>query len=507
VKYKFRTKPYKHQREGIRFAFRQFEQGLGAAFLFEPRTGKTKTTIDTISALYVKHGVRKVFIIAPNRVLGVWVQEFHAHCPLVHQVIVWDARERRKGTIPQPAGHIDLQIVVTNFETFGTPGKKTPSGRRSRTTGRFKNRSIVEKWLGTDDAVGVIDEGHKIKSPSGKASNMIVGMRRLFPYRLLLTGTPITKAHRAADIYMQWQWVNPHRFTEWGPTYQAFRDHLGVWTTREGGIPIFRREKPRGMRDLRRGLHKDGMVVHRADCFDLPATMPDRIVPIKLTTSAKPYDDMAREMVAELESGEIAEASIPLVVTLRLSQITSGFVGIMEPHPTNPDKMFSRPVRVGKEKVVALQTILSEEVVEQEEKVIIVAKWKADLNAIERLCKRLGIVSWSIRGGMTRSDTDDALRRFKQHSDGPAAMVVQPQAGGVGIDMSTAGHTIWFSLTPSWVDYTQMRDRNALSTRGVQHTFLIAQGTIDELLYSALQTDGNVSKAILKKPKALLRSS
>lgn len=504
-KYPWKTKPYAHQKLGVQFAFEQFRQGLGVAFLFDPRTGKTKTTIDTLSILYMKYGVRKVVIIAPNRVLGTWVQEFHTHCPLVHQVIVWDAKERRKGVIPQPPGYVDLQIVVTNFETFGTPGKRTPSGRRSRSTGRFKNRSIIEKWLAGDDAALVVDESHRIKNPSGKASNMIVGFGRKLKYRMILTGTPITKARRAADIYMQWQLVNPLRFADWGPTYQTFREHTGVWVNDGAtGIPIWRREKPGGMRDLQRGIHQDGLVVKRDDCFDLPAVLPDRIISVPLTTSARHYREMAEQFVTELKTGEIAEASIPLVVTLRLAQITSGYVGVVEPHPTNPNKLISKPVKIGVEKINALKSLLTEEVIETEQKVVIVARWKADLNAIEGLCKTLGIASWSIRGGMTRQDTDDALRLFKQYDDGPAAMVVQPQAGGVGIDMRSAAHMIWFSWGASYVDYVQMRDRIALSGKANQHSFLVATGTIDELLYETLQNDGDVTKVILKRPENLL---
>jgi superfamily II DNA or RNA helicase len=70
VKYKFRTKPYEHQREAVRFALKQFSQGVGAGFLFEPRCGKTKAAIDTMCAGHMKFGISKVLIIAPNRVLG-----------------------------------------------------------------------------------------------------------------------------------------------------------------------------------------------------------------------------------------------------------------------------------------------------------------------------------------------------------------------------------------------------------------------------------------------------
>lgn len=506
MKYKFKTKPYAHQIEGIRFAFRQFNQGLGAAFLMEPRTGKTKTAIDTASILYMKKKVRKVLVISPNRVIGTWAREFHAHCPLVHEVVVWDAKERKKGAIRQPAGHLDVQVVVTNFETFGTPGKMLESGRRSRSTGRFKNRKLIEDWIGGDDALIVVDESHKLKNPSGKASNMIVGMRRFFSHQLILTGTPITKARRAADIYMQWRLISPGRFSSWGATYEDFRNHTGKWID-SNGFPQWVGEKRDGIRDLRRGIHRDGLVIKRSECFDLPERLPDRIIPVSLTTSAKHYDEMAQQFVTMLENGEIAEASIPLVVGLRLGQITSGYVGILKPHPTNPDKQISVPMKVGNEKLNALKEILVEEVLEKEEPVIIVARWKHDLEGIEALCKTLKIPAWVIRGGISRSSTDDALRLFSQTAGTAAAMIVQPQAGGVGLDMRVAGHTIWYSLTPSFVDYTQMKDRNALHPNAVQHTYLLAPDTVDTILYETLQGDGEFSRAVLKRPAAILRPS
>lgn len=519
MRYKFKTKPYRHQIEGIRFAFRQFAQGLGAALLFEPRTGKTKTTIDIAAIAYHKYGVRKVLVIAPNRVLGTWAREFHTHCPLVHEIIVWDAQERRKGAIRQPSGHIDLQVVVTNYETFATPGRRLASGRRSRTTGRFKNRDTIAKWIGGEPAILVCDESHKLKNPSGKASNMVVGLRKWFKYQLILTGTPITKARRAADIYMQWRLINPSRFSRWGATYEDFRLHTGVWTERNG-FPQWLRAREHGLRDLRSGIHADGLVVKRADCFDLPATLPDRIIEVPLKASAKHYDEMAEQFVTQLANGEIAEASIPLVVGLRLSQITSGYVGILKPGPARPHRtkrnpktgkplmvqtMVSESHHVGDEKLEALRELLLDEVLEKEEPVIIVARWKHDLDAIQTLCNALKVPNMSIRGGMTRDSTDDALRRFTHHARQAAAMIVQPQAGGVGLDMRTAGHTIWYSLTASYVDFTQMRDRNALHHNAVQHTFLLAPGTIDMILYETLIGDGDFAKAILKRPQGILR--
>jgi superfamily II DNA/RNA helicase len=162
---------------------------------------------------------------------------------------------------------------------------------------------------------------------------------------------------------------------------------------------------------------------------------------------------------------------------------------------------------VGTEKIDALKELLVEDCIEKDEPTIVVARWKHDLNAIDKLCETLGIPHWSIRGGMTRSATDDALRRFKLAAGSASVIIVQPQAGGVGLDMSTASQTIWVSLTSSWVDYKQMRDRNALASKGVQHTFLLAEGTIDEIMYQTLIDDGNFAKRIMRKPEAILRRS
>lgn len=501
MKYQFKTKPYKHQVAGILFAFSQFKKGLGVAFLFDPRTGKTKTTIDVITILYQKYKVRKVVIIAPNRVLGVWVKEFAIHCPLVVNTIIWDAVSR-KHAIPSQAGPYDIEVLIVNYEAFATPGRRTPSGRRSKTSGRFKHRSMIQKWLAGQDAVCVIDEGHKIKNPSGKAANMIVSMRPMFKYRLLLTGTPITKARRAHDVYMLWAWVNPDRFREWGATVEQFKNHVGRWIS-SNGYAQWVGPRPRGIADLKKGLHQDGMVVRRDECFDLPAA-DERTISIPLKASARFYDEMAEEMVTRLDSGEIAEASIPLVVTLRLLQITSGFVGVSTPHPTKPDKFMTVAHRVGEEKLDALRELLVEEVIERDEKVVIVARFKMDLDSIEKLCEDLGITSWSIRGGLHRSVTDDSVRAFAQH-EGCGAMIVQPQAAALGIDLSTAPQMIWYSLTSSWVDFSQTCDRIALSRKSTTFTYLIAEGTVDELVKDSLKLDGAVSREILTHPEKLKR--
>lgn len=462
----------------------------------EPRTGKTKTAIDYLSILALAGKSDRAVIICPPRVMDVWVQEFHAHCPVHYHLTVWDKAERRRGKLAPPrSGLYQLNVLLVNYEAFATPGRKLRSGRRSKASGRFAFRKQILDWLQGEPATCVLDESHKIKSPSGKASTMVVGMAPRFDYRLILTGTPITKAKRTFDIWMQWEFLNPERFAHLG-TSTEFKNYYGKWTQRNG-FPQFLGLK--NEEDLRERVHEDAFAVTRAECYDLPPKT-ERVMKIPLTTSGPVYDQLAAEMVAEIEEEmeegnftHLTEASIPLVLTLRLSQITGGFAKTTD----------ERTIATGTEKLDALDALLDEHL-DNDEKVVICGRFRADLDAVVALCARKGIPTFEIRGGLSRSEVTNNIAKFKNNK-GVAAAVLNPRAGGVGIDLSTAAHMIWYSLTPSWVDYTQCCDRIALSPSATTFTHLIAENTVDQLLYDTLQDDGDIGRAILKDPRKVLR--
>lgn len=489
MKYPWKTKPYKHQVKAVKHLL---NQKYGGALLMEPRTGKTKTTIDWLSILAMKKVIDRVVIVCPPRVMGTWVQEFHAHCPLIFNITVWDSKARKQ-PLPPASSTFDLNVVIVNYDAFATPGKKLPSGRRSKTSGRFKVRKQLRDWLdGGATAAGVLDESHKIKSPSGRAANMLTSMGADFSRRLILTGTVITKANRAHDVYMQWKFLNPARFARFD-SLAEFKNHFGRWVNVEGnGVAFPKYLGPRNMEELQDLMGKDAFIVRREDCFDLPPR-EDIIKFVDLKASRPIYEQMANDMIAELESGEIAEASIELVKLLRLSQITSGFV-------TTENGSIER---IGMEKAKALEETL-EPLLEAGQKVVVAARWRADLDLIEDMGESMGFKVWSVRGGKTREETDQAIVDFRRYDDS-AIMVIQPSASSLGIDLSTASHMIWYGHTPSWVDFTQACDRIALSRNSTTFIHLIANSSIDETLMETLRNDGDIAKQIMKRPeKALL---
>ena len=489
MKYKFKTKPYKHQ---VRALKKIIETGGATALLMEPRTGKTKVAIDYLSMLATAGKIDRAVIVAPARVLDVWIEQFHEHCPVRYHIILWD-KDARKQPLPRVSSVYQLTVLLVNYEAFGTPGPKLSSGRRSKTSGRFANRKQIIKWLDGMNAAGVIDESHKLKSPSGRISSMVVSMRPLFKYRLILTGTPVTKEKRVFDLYMQWKFLNPNRFSEW-PTVDEFKNYFGRWTHRNGFPQFLRSQNTKELNEL---IREDSFIVKREDCLDLPPQMPPVFRRVELDArTSHVYDTLAEELVATLLEGDkehLLEASIPLVLTLRLTQITGGFT-------KNTD---GEVLQLGREKLGILEEIF-EEAVESEEKLVVAARFRPELDAIEALARRKGLCVFPVRGGLTRSETSQNVRDFRECTK-PAVVVMNPQAGGVGIDLSTASHMVWYSLTPSWVDYTQACDRIALSKTSRTYTYLLAHHTVDEFLYDTLQRDGDVAKALLKNPKAVLR--
>jgi superfamily II DNA/RNA helicase len=234
--------------------------------------------------------------------------------------------------------------------------------------------------------------------------------------------------------------------------------------------------------------------VERDECFDLPKH-PDIPIHFDLEESGQVYDDMAEEMVAELKEEGVAEASIPLVAAMKLSQITSGWTKNTE----------GKIVQVGSEKL-EVATNLLEDWFDSDEKIVVAARWRWDIAKLVAFCQKQKVPVFELHGGIARVDRDAGIKQFRALRKQPACFIMQPSAGSLGIDLRTATMYMWYSLTNSYVDFTQGNDRVGLAEHSVPFNYLIARNTVDQVLYDSLQEDGQVVKAIQRSPDRLLRS-
>lgn len=511
AKYKFKTTPYKHQYAALK---KLLALGWGGALLMEPRTGKTKVSIDFASIRHQQGLVSRVLIVCPSAIMDVWIDEIAAHCPFKYTVTVWDRKGRKQLELPR-FGRTELDFVIINYDAFSTPGKAT--GRREdgslvrsrKKGGRYDIMRALKAWA---PQLIILDESHRIKSPSARKSTALVRLGTVADYRLICTGTAVTKAKRTFDLYMQWKFLNPesrllydfdsgnrHTSASFKSMYGRFIE-LPVDPSNPRGRKFPKFQGLRNTKRLHRLVHAESFAVTRDECFDLPPAYPDQIIHVDLESSGPVYDQMAEEMVARIRSGEITEASIRLVQNLRFAQITSG-IARTEPSDQYPN---GRLVRIGSEKLEILEDLL-EDWFEQDEKIVICARFRADIQSIAKVCDKLKTKRFLLYGGQEREDRTRSIRGFREHQ-GAAAFIMNPQAGSMGIDLRTASTMVWYSLTQSFVDYSQARDRIALSGKANRYVFLLARGTYDEIQYEGLQFDRDVVKMIHESPERLLRN-
>lgn len=551
--YKFKTKPYAHQVKALK---KLIKNGYGGALLMEPRTGKTKTLIDYASILHLRGKVNRVVVFAPTGVMGVWEEEIPVHCPVKYRITLWDKDARKEIPLPR-FGQDVLDFVIVNYEAASTAGsyRRDPkTGRvafwrqfrkgarykpqpdqwardeqgnllwwmfedkvgwvqveegtegaelrkdheaqkiRDRKGGRYEFKNKVSAW---QPQLIALDESHRIKSPSAAKSRVIHSLGALADYRVIMTGTVVTKKKRIFDIYSQWLFLNRKRFVDLvgAPlTFAEFKDTFSVITRRDGYPKWLRNKNEDTLHTL---IHKDAFSVLREDCFDLPPLTEQRI-PVHLDESLEAYDQMAADMVARIRTGEITEASIALVQGLRLRQLSNGIARTSptEKHPKG------RQVVIGSEKLEVLESRL-EDLMEAGEHVIIGASFRGDIQRIQRVCDKHKWKNFAVYGGVDRKLRQQYRLEFEKAEEG-AIFIGNPAAASEGIDLRSAAIMIWYSLPNSWVHYRQFMDRNALHAGPRFVEYLIATGA-DQLVYDTLQEDGDVGKMMITSPERLLQ--
>lgn len=118
-----RATPYQHQRDAFAFACRQFGLGgyearsQGTALLMEMGTGKTITSIAITGALYLSSNIRRVLVVAPLSILGVWDEEFTKFADFKYSLTVLYGSGAMKAEELYRMTGTPLQVAVVNYES------------------------------------------------------------------------------------------------------------------------------------------------------------------------------------------------------------------------------------------------------------------------------------------------------------------------------------------------------------------------------------------------------
>ena len=332
-----------------------------------------------------------------------------------------------------------------------------------------------------DDLVGwgptavVGDESHLLKGVRTRRAKVFRRLAWRATFVRLLTGTPTPNHY--GDLWGQLVALDP---SDWGKSFERFAQRYLIRDT------MFRNRVlgHRNTDELQARVLKYASIIRREDAFG-----PDDWQTVVRKVNLPPrirrdYDTLAKTWLLELPEGEVTADHV-LKRLVRLQQFTSVYLPLE--HGTYKE--------IHNAKVEAVLADL-EEIVESGEKAVIFHRFRWENATYLRECQgRFGSIVASISGDTAPQERAALIDEFN-NAEGPRIMVVQIQAGGVGISLASATHALFVSRGFSFSEDEQARDR--IYRPGARRcvTYYECEKTVDKFISTVLERKGFVHEAV-----------
>ena len=399
------------------------------AFFMEQGTGKSKVMIDTACWNYSIGRVDALLLVCDKGIVRTWLEE---HLPdnlpdsIPWSVHAYDAT--RMGTIKAKAAceailtAEGLAIVITNWAAFRTD----------------KGRAFLRRFIARRKVIMMLDESDAIKGPAARQTKAIVAFGRQATMRRIATGTPV--ADGPFDVFSQLKFLDPNILGI--SSFTAFKHEYGVFERFFTGAHSFMIVKHyQNLDELQRIIGAHSHRVLKADCFDLPPKVYER-VHVELGAEARAMHKALKEHVlAE------AEAVVnPLVKVLRAAQIASGFYIGDSGRPV----FFADQPKAGAV-VQAIQRM------GKDAQFIVWGQFLAEMQVLAAALEAAGITFVRYDGSIDPGVRDEAEREFK--AGGVQGIVATTQAAGKGRNWQNASAAFYHSNSSKLSLRLQSEDR------------------------------------------------
>lgn len=457
-----KAKLFAHQKDAYDFALDAFEKGKAVALLADMGTGKSMMTIAITGTLEEDKGVKKMLVVCPKSIVGVWEDEFRKFADYRYALTVLDGTMEKKRSAFNYMQGAALQIIVVNYESC------------------WRLETEITKWK--PDLI-VCDESSKIKTPSASQSKALHRLGRLSKYNIILTGTPITGS--PLDIFSQYKFLDDSIF---GTSFYLFRNRYAIL----GGYQNRMIVGYRHLDELVEKVHSIAFRIKIEDAVDLPPFI-DETRAITLEPKAQSlYRMLEQDCYAELANGEVTARNV-LTQLLRLAQCTGGFIR---------DDIKSEAQQVSGAKLDALEDII-DTCLDEEKKVVVFARFVPEIEAIAAMLKKKKIGYAQIYGATT--DRADQVKKFQEDPD-VKVFIGQLQTTGMGLTLTAANVAVFYSLDFSYANYEQSRARihRIGQKQKCLYIHLVGKGTVDEKILNALKHKGDIAKIMVDDWRSLL---
>lgn len=439
----------------------------GFGLLFEMGCGKTLTAIAIAGAGYQMGKIERLLIVAPTSVVAVWPKELQEYAKFKYtcKTLLGEKKQRLKQIddlikFPFKA----LKVAVINYESTWRP-------------------EILEKLKEFDADMVIADESQRIKTYDAAQSKAMHELGDQARYKLILSGTPVQTA--AIDIWSQYRFLDKSVF---GDNFFKFRGRYAIM----GG---YGNKKIVGYKDLEGLIKKEHSIAFRVtkdEALDLPEqTFETR--KIQLSQKEKNlYERIKKDSYAELDGGGHITATTVLTRLLRLQQLAGGFL-------VQDDAQ--KPQLVSRAKLDALADIIEDYVIGSGKKLVIFARFIAEVKAIMELAGKVlpkELKQVAIYGDIKKEDRGGIVKQF-QEDPNTVLFIGQIDTAGTGITLTAADTCVYYSKNFNYATYSQSLSRiHRIGQRNCcTYIDLEIEGTIDELISKALSRKEDMAKTVV----------
>lgn len=442
-----------HPRPYQQFATDMIIKKKALALMLDMGLGKTVITLTAINDLMYDYlEISKVLVIAPLRVADTtWPDECRVWEHLRHlriAKILGDVTNRKKAL----SENADIYVINREQVSWlvGIYGSKWPF-----------------------DMV-VIDESSSFKSPKSKRFKDLRKVRPFMKRIVELTGTPAPNG--LLDLWSQIYLLDMGE--RLGKTIREYRRRYYT-PGRGNGMVTYEWNLNEGDDEVIFKKIEDICVSMKSEDY---LTLPEvvyNVIPVKLKANElKLYKQLEKDMVIDLQGQELVALSAG-ALSNKLLQMANGQVYTDE----------HKVLRIHKAKIEAMYDIIEA----NEHKNLLVMYWfNHDLDQLKGAFPYARVLK----------DSQD----IRDWNEGRIRMLLMhPASAGHGINLQRGGHiVVWFGLTWSLELYQQANKRLHRSgqAKNVFIHHLVAQGTIDEEVMSALSSKDAGQRKMLQAIKA-----
>ena len=430
-----------------------------------------------MGAAYKMGYIKRALIVAPTSVVSVWPKELseYAAFPFEVKILLGDKAKRLKELSELAASDgAQLKVAAINYESTWRDG-------------------IFEALFSFDADLIICDESQRIKTHDSEQSKAMHRLGDQARYKMILSGTPVQ--NDAVDIFSQYRFLDSSVF---GTNFYAFRNRYAVM----GG---FNKKQIVAYRDLDELIRKEHAIAYRVTKEEA-VDLPEQVFETRTVAMGKKeraiYDRLRRESFAELSDGGTVTAATVLTKLLRLQQLTGGFL---------LEDGSARPTLVSTGKLDALSDILKDYVVEGKKKLVIFARFLAEVHEIEKLSEKLlspaGMRAVAIYGEVPKEERGDIVKAF-QEDPKVTVFIGQIDTAGTGITLTAADTCVYYSVNFNYATYSQSLSRiHRIGQRNCcTYIHLVVEKSVDTQVLAALAKKEDLAKTVVDNWKSYFKA-